>query len=63
MRWAPFALWAATRPIEDGPMMDMSIYTTIFADKVAAMVFFGAPADVQAQEELILQMLGSTQME
>ncbi len=50
-------------PIEDGPMMDMSIYTTIFADKVAAMVFFGAPADVQAQEELILQMLGSTQME
>ncbi len=48
-----------TAPIEDGPMMDMSMYVAVYSDRVGAMVFFGTPADVQAQEESIAQILGS----
>ena len=46
-----------TAPIEDGPMMDMSIYTAIHTDKVVALVFFGTPENVEAQQETIVQML------
>ncbi len=44
-------------PIEDGPMMDMTIYSAIYADKVAAFIFFGTPDNVLAQEEAIVAVL------
>lgn len=50
-----------TAPIEDGPTMDMSIYSAVYADKVVALVVFGAPSDVQAEEETIVGILDGVQ--
>jgi hypothetical protein len=46
-----------TAPIDDGPIMDMSIYTSIYADKVVALIVFGTPENVQAEEETLVEIL------
>jgi hypothetical protein len=45
--------------IEDGPAITLTMYVSVYPDKVAALVVFGDPADVQAQEETILGIVDS----
>lgn len=48
--------------VEEGVLMAITMYMTIFPSEMAALVFFGAPDAVEAEEATILELLESIQL-
>ncbi len=48
--------------VEEGVLMAITMYMTIFPSEMAALVFFGAPDAVEAEEATILELLESMQL-